>query len=526
MRELERDAMTWIGDDITVRALLEHAAAERPQDTFALFRGQRIRLGELDRGVNRVANALTARGIRAGDRVGVMLDNHADHARMFFALVKLGAVQVPVNTRLRHDALSYLLRQSDPALLIAEAHYRDAVDEARAGARSELPTIWRSEDAAPALGAARSQDLHFLTASAPDTPPPGEPRPGDVLGILYTSGTTGPPKGVMVTDKMHRACAAGAVLAADIHDGDVLHMWEPFYHVGATQVLIMALEHRITLAMMERFSASRFWTQCREVGATRIHFLGGILQLLLAQPPTSEDRQHDVRIAWGGGAPADAWRAFEARFGVQVRENYGMTEASSLTSANVSPRFATVGTVLPWFRVRIADAGGADVGVGERGEILVREREPGLITPGYFRNDEATRETLRGGWLHTGDHGFLDEDGYLHFLGRLKDCIRRRGENISAWEVEHVVNTMPGIEECAAVAVARELGDEEIKLFLRMVDGSAFDAEAVFRWCGEHLPDYQVPLYLAPIEAFEKTGTERIRKELLSRSVDDAWRRS
>jgi crotonobetaine/carnitine-CoA ligase len=320
---------------------------------------------------------------------------------------------------------------------------------------------------------------------------------------------------------MHRAAALASRLAAGVRDGDVMYMWEPLYHIGGTQVLILALEQRVTLAMTTRFSVSRFWDECREEGVTQIHFLGGILQMLLTRAPDARDRDHPVRIAWGGGAPPGAWRAFEDRFGVQVRENYGMTEASSLTSINDDGRFATVGRPAPWFEVRIEAEDGSTPGPGGRGEILVREREPGLITPGYFRNPEATARALRDGWLHTGDLGCLDADGYLVFLGRLKDCIRRRGENISAWEIEHVVNAMPQVEECAVIGVPSALGEEEIKLFVKPVESARIDPAGVFRWCEERLSAFQVPLYLAVVDGFEKTGTQRIRKETLSRSTGD-----
>lgn len=325
---------------------------------------------------------------------------------------------------------------------------------------------------------------------------------------------------MLVTDKMYRASARASALAADVRDGDVLYLWEPLYHIGGMQVLVLALEERVRLAMTTRFSVSRFWDECREAGATQIHFLGGILQMLLTRAPDPRDRDHPVRIAWGGGAPPGAWRAFEERFGVQVRENYGMTEASSLTSINTDARFATVGRPAPWFEVRIAAEDGSALGAGERGEILVREREPGLITPGYFRDPEATARTIRDGWLHTGDLGCLDADGYLVFLGRLKDCIRRRGENISAWEIEHVVDAMPEVEECAVVGVPADTGEEEIKLFVKPVEGATLEPERVFRWCEERLAPFQVPLYLEQVAGFEKTGTQRIRKETLSRATE------
>ncbi len=506
--------MPFVPDDVTVRALLERRVATDPHGRYLTFAGEGLDFAALDAGVNRVANALAARGIGAGDRVAVMMDNHPDHVRVFFALAKLGAVEIPVNTQLRHDPLAYVLTEGDPALVLADAGYAPAIEAAAAAGGRRAPLVWRGTDAPP------GERLADLVAAAPAHPPPGAPASDDVLTVLFTSGTTGPPKGVLVTDRMHRAAAIASTMAADVRDGDVLYLWEPLYHVGGMEVLVLALEHRVRIAMTPRFSVSRFFDECREAGATQIHFLGGILQMLLSRPPSARDRDHVVRVAWGGGAPPGAWRAFEARFGVQVRESYGMTEASSLTSINTDARFATVGRPAPWFEVRIAAADGTALAPGERGEILVRGREPGLITPGYFRNPEATARALRDGWLHTGDLGCLDGDGYLVFLGRLKDCIRRRGENVSAWEIEHVVDAMPEVAESAAIGVPSDLGDEEIKLVVKPVDGARLDPRRVFRWCEERLAPFQVPLYLEVVDGFEKTGTQRIRKETLSRATE------
>lgn len=513
--------MDAIRDDVTLRVLLERRAARDPGRTYLVHDGVRLTFGELDSAVNGLASGLAGHGVGAGTRVAAMLDNHPDVVCLLFALAKLGAVHVPVNTRMRGDPLEYLLGHAEPAMIIAESSYIDAVTAAIADPAVTL--VPRAAD-----GDALSPDIMDFTAlrAGPDVPPPGVPSAFDILTVLYTSGTTGPPKGVLVTDKMHRASAAASAMAADVRSGDVMYLWEPLYHIGGIQVLVLALEHDVTIALGSRFSASGFWREVRRSGATQIHFLGGILQMLLAQPPRADDRDHPVRVAWGGGAPPDVWRAFEERFGVQVRENYGMTEASSLTSINVDARFGTVGRPAPWFEVGIVSDEGGMVAPGLRGEIVVRERECGLITPGYFRDPEATTHAVRNGWLHTGDLGWLDERGYLHFCGRLKDCVRHRGENVSAWEIERVVERLEGVEECAVVGVPTEVGEEDIKLFIKPSRGAAPDSDTVFAWCTRHLADFQVPRYLAVVEEFEKTSTQRIRKETLPRITDDSRVRS
>ena len=506
--------MGFIRDDVTLRALLERRAARDPNRVCLVHGAGSLTFSELDAVVNRLANGLAGRGIGEGTRVATMLDNHPDLVCLLFALAKLGAVQVPVNTRLGGDSLAYLLRHAEPALVIAEADHVAAV--AAAVGDDAVPLVRRAGDlGAPSPGALDFDALRAASGALPA----GSPTASSVLTVLYTSGTTGPPKGVLVTDKMLRASGAASAMAADVRPGDVMHLWEPLYHVGGIQVLVVALEHDVTIALGGRFSASGFWREVRRSGATQIHFLGGILQMLLAQPPRADDCDHPVRVAWGGGAPPDVWRAFEERFGVEVRESYGMTEASSLTSINVDARFGTVGRPAPWFEVGIVDDDDAVLAPGMRGEIVVREREPGLITPGYFRDPEATARAIRNGRLHTGDLGWLDEEGCLHFCGRLKDCVRHRGENVSAWEIERVVERLEAVEECAVVGVPAEVGEEDIKLFVKVCPGAKLEPDAVFAWCARHLADFQVPRYLAVVDAFEKTGTQRIRKETLPRTT-------
>jgi crotonobetaine/carnitine-CoA ligase len=282
----------------------------------------------------------------------------------------------------------------------------------------------------------------------------------------------------------------------------------------------MAVQSRINLAMVERFSVSRFWSDVRQFGATHIHFLGGILALLLKEPPRPDDRDHPVRVAWGGGCPIDVWRTFEQRFGVPIRECYGMTEASSFTTQNLVGKIGSVGKPLPWFEVRISDDEGRALGPGERGEIRVREKVPGLIMKGYFNNPEATAATLReDGWLCTGDVGYYDEAGDFYFVGRQKDSIRRRGENITAFEVEKIANEHPAVAESAVVGVPNEISDEDVKIFLRLNTGLSLDPLDFIHWAETRMAHFQVPRYIAFVETFAKTPSERIRKEVLSRDT-------
>jgi crotonobetaine/carnitine-CoA ligase len=342
--------------------------------------------------------------------------------------------------------------------------------------------------------------------------------------ILYTSGTTGPQKGVMVTDRMYQTAARNAGIAAGVRPGDVLFLWEPLHHVAGVQTVILCLQQGVACAMVERFSASRFWDQVRRYRATQIHYLGGVLSLLLKQPERADDADNPVRIAYGAPAPPDIWTRFERRFGVTIHECYGMTEASSFTTINLAGKVGSIGKPVDEFEVRIVGDDHRPLAAGEVGEIVQRERVPGSLTKGYVNDPDATRTAFQGGWFHTGDLGWYDAEGFYYFAGRKKDSIRHRGENVSAWVVERAAASFPDVEECAAVGVPAETGEEEIKLFVRPAVGKQVNPAALIDWCAARLARYEVPRYVEFISEFPKTPSERIRKAELSRSVE-CWDR-
>jgi len=506
----------FFSDADCIPGLLAQCAAERPEHVYCTVGSQAITCAGLSKRVTRAAAALYAHGVRPGDRVAVMLAHHLEHVITFFALMRIGAVQVPINTHLRGSGLAHVLAHSEPALLIADDEYCDVLMDVPL-AQSRRAVVWRYASSREGM-----QGLSELLASEAPALPEIRLADSDLRGILYTSGTTGAAKGVLMTDRMYRAAALGSIWIGDITPGSVLHFWDPIYHVFGSEVLVLALMVPIRLAMVPRFSASKLWDEARAAGATHLHFVGGVLQLLLKQPPSDRDREHRVRIAWGGGCPQDVWQPFEERFGVRIREGYGMTETSSFSVINREGNVGSIGTPVPYFNVEVVDDAGVEVAPRVQGELRVSEREPGVMLRGYFRNPEATAATIRHGWLYTGDLGYRDESGFLYFSGRKKDSLKRRGENVSAWEVERVINEHPLVEECALVGVVNEFGDEDLKLFVKP-KGAAIDPAALVAWCAPRLASFQVPRFIAFADDFPKTPTQRIQKQFLSRSIDDCW---
>jgi crotonobetaine/carnitine-CoA ligase len=492
--------------------LFQGLVRTEPDRLFARFEGAPISFAMLGRQADALASALRRLGVARGDRVAVMLRNSPAALAVAFGLARAGAIWVPVNVQQRGEGLRYILDHSEPRLVVAEADLVGTIRQCGASLRG-------------ASVVAQGGELETLLASddAFAEPPPAA---ADCFAICYTSGTTGAPKGVQLTHAMLRFSGEGAALVSAARDGDVLFCWEPLAHIGGMQLLVLPLIRRVTLAMVARFSASRFWQEVVDTGSTHIHYLGGILQILLKQPPGPLDRGHGVRIAWGGGCAAEVWRPFERRFGIEIRECYGMTEASSITTFNDTRTVGAVGRPVPWLTVELRGEKGRRIDKpGERGEIVVRAHRPEALFSGYFRNPTASAKALRDGALHTGDLGSLDDEGNLLFLGRMTDSVRCRGENVSAWEVERVAAAHPAIEDCAMIGVAAEIGEQDIKLFVQPRGGAAIDAASLSAWLKERLAPFQNPRYIAVVASFERTPSQRIMKHKLSRALDDCWDR-
>ncbi|MFT3816782.1 MAG: AMP-binding protein [Rubrivivax sp.] len=505
-------AMPPVGDE-TLRRIMDRRASADPDHVLLKFQDRDYRFGEIDAMVNRVANALLARGLKPGDRVALMLPSHPDHLVAILALAKVGLVRVPVNTGFKGASLVHPFEAFEPRALIADAAYAEVLREAMPQPRVEM-TFWRG-------GAA--DDFAALLSHPDASPPPVEPAADDMIALTPSSGTTGAPKGVIKSDRTMRAGPMATLRLTGAQPGDVFLLWESLHHGAGVAVCIAAILQKLTLAMVEKFSASQFWDQCRRYGVTHVHYLGGVLPMLMKQPPRADDREHKVRIAWGGGCPPEVWEPFSQRFGVEMREGYGLSEMITFVTVNPQgPKFS-IGQPLSYFELKLLDEQGQEVPVDQPGEICVRSRVPGLQFLGYFRNEEATNAARRGEWFCSGDLARRDADGFYYFAGRKKDTVRRRGINISAWEVERVIGEHPAVAECALVGVPSELGDEELKLFVRRAEGAALPAAELVAWCKPRLPAFQVPRFVAFVDEFPKTPTQRIRKNELPRTTADAW---
>lgn len=497
----------------TLVQILENRAKSDPDHQICVWNGGALTIGELNEKSNRLANSLIALGFKPGEKVGVMMEQHVEHVIAMLALAKAKLTRIPITVSAKGDYLTLVLADADLSGLIVEEERRANLSESvNSTIRVVIPHD--SQAASDAKGS-----LRHLIASGKNERPPVETTIADLVAIHGTSGTTGAPKRYGKPDIALQVGALATLIVMEAAPGDRLLLWEPLYHGAGSHIVFAALMEKITLVMVGHFSASKFWDQVRQFDVNKVHYIGGILPILMKQPESESDHAHKVTIAWGGGCPIEVWEPFEKRYGVRINEGYGLAEISNFVTANRGGPRGSVGRALPYFELRVFNDKGEDAPVGESGRIMVRGvKKEYVAIPMDKRSDKYVN-----GWVETGDLGYLDKDGYLFFGGRGTDSFRRRGVNISAWEVERIVLQHPSVEECALVGVSSGLGDHDLKIFVKCKPGLTVQELDLIKWCEDRMPYFQVPRYVSFVDAFPKTPTERIKKAELSKSTDDTW---
>jgi crotonobetaine/carnitine-CoA ligase len=362
-----------------------------------------------------------------------------------------------------------------------------------------------------------------------DSPPEVEVSPYDPSVILFTSGTTGPSKGALLTHNANVRAARATCDLMEYRAGETLFNAFPLFHVNAryTSVVPALWLDDARLVLHDRFSASRFWDIMREEGVTAFNFMGALVMMLFKQPERPDDADNPVRVAYGAPAPVAVLERFEQRFGLQLIEVYGSTElAACLENRPSARKIGTCGRPSPDYEVEIHDEHDRPVPPGVVGEIVVRPREPHIMVEEYWGNPEATVQAFRNLWFHTGDRGRMDEEGWFTFVDRVKDAIRRRGENISSWEVEQVLNDHEAVAESAAIGVPSELTEEEVLVAVVLKEGASLTPEELLDFAQERLPHFAVPRYVRFVDELPKNHAQRIQKTVLrEQGIADAWDR-
>jgi crotonobetaine/carnitine-CoA ligase len=497
----------------TLWGMLESRARLGSDRPLVLFQGRVCTYGEAVVRAEAVALALSARGVGKGDRVALMATNSETYLLLLFALTYLGAVAVPVSPELNAAEAGYIFRHAEVAAVACTVA---ALPTARA-ACEELPSSpWFLLLDGQADSQVTFSDL-LRPSAAPDRP---HASPDETCLILYTSGTTGFPKGVMHSQRNFVLAGEAFVERMYLQPDERLFVVLPLFHINALfYSLGGALAAGASLLLVPRFSASAFWREAAAGGATEVNILAAVGNILTRRPRSEFVAGHRLRKVYGAGMSGETLEVFPSEFGVPTLiEGYGMTEVPGVCnnpfvglqkpgSIGCPARHPDHGRVFS--EMRVLDDDGRDVPVGRAGEIAVRSP---ITMLGYYRDVEATATGFRDGWFLTGDLGYRDADGYYYFVGRKKDIIRRRGENISAAEIDRVVAAHPKVLEAAAIAVPGELGEDEILVVAVPRPGEVLAAEEIAAWCTEHLAPFKRPRFFTQMEALPHTPSHRVAK--------------
>lgn len=503
---------------------LRRAAREAPDRPFIRMLQGSWTFRQVDQDSDRLAAGLRRQGVGRGDTVSLLLPNGIAFALAWFASAKLGAITAPVNTAFRGAVLASAVDLVQSRLLIVHASLLPQLD----ALRGQLATV---RQFVVVGGTPGPQDIAWEQLLQDDGPPPAPDPPAhfsDLCLLLYTSGTTGRSKAAMISHRYVLRQGECVVQGLGLRPDDVLYCPYPMFHMdSAIMTIAPALMLRAVAAIGERFSVSRYWDEVRALKATVFDFMGATLTMLWKQPPGPQDRAHRARLGWG--VPMPEWAPqFEQRFGCRLVELYGSTEMGAIifTPPDGPRRTGSCGRPIGPWEVQLQDEDGFPVPPGTPGELVVRATEPSVLTDGYWAMPEATLAAWRNQWFHTGDLLKADDEGWLYFVGRRKDMVRRRGENISAAEVEQVIETHPDILECAVYGVPSEMTEEEVMVSAVLRPGSTLEAAALCDWCASRMARFMVPRYVRFLRALPKTPTDKVEKfQLRQQGTAGAWDR-
>ena len=525
MAKAWRDPRVPAAVDCVLRPLLERRAAETPDKLFARFAdGSAWTYREAREAARRAAVGLRRLGVEQGDTVLSWLPNGPDALRVWFGLNYLGAVYVPLNLAYRGGILEHVVDNADARLIVAHAQLLPRLEPIPRARLTDAVVVGGTGSAIDGL------TVHDETALSPadaDLPPLArEIAPWDTQSIIYTSGTTGPSKGVMSSYLQLYSMGVESLFFIGSEDRCMVNL--PLFHVGGTAAVYAMLAKGGSISVVDAFDTASFWSTVRETGTTTAILLGVMAGFLAKQPPNPRDRDHPLRTAIMVPLGEDA-SSFSRRFGCDVYTVFNMTEISTplVSGPNPSP-VGTCGRPRSGVDVRIVDEHDCEVEAGEVGELIVRTDRPWAMNHGYFRNPEATARAWRNGWFHTGDAFRVDAAGNYFFVDRIKDAIRRRGENISSFEVETEVGAHPLVKEAAAVGVASGDGEDEVLVAVSLADGARLDPEDLIRFLLPRMAHFMVPRYVRVVDELPKTPTQKVQKHLLRTEgvTADTWDRA
>src|SRR5687768_7127986 len=501
--------------DYTLRGAFESRSQRDGGRPFMLHAGRTWSWEEFGASATKTARVFAARGVRKGDRIAVMARNHEGHVLALFALARLGAIMVPVNPEFGVQEARYVLHHAEVSGVIAST---DTLDTARAACAGLAVAPWFMLLDAERPGVPLLMDL---VQRAPPSALPADVTADETCLIIYTSGTTGFPKGAMHSQRSFVTCGEAFIQRMDLQPDDRIMIVLPLFHVNALFYSVAGtLAAGCSMAVVPRFSASTFWDTAVETGVTEVNVIDAIGTILKNRPRSEYRPAHRIRKVYG--ARQSYIDTLRDEFGIpHCVGGFGMTEIPGVTSVPVAGpgKPGSMGPLArhpdpdrPWAECRVVDDEGRDVGVDEVGELVVKTP---IIMQGYFRDPDQTKAAFRDGWFLTGDLVRRDAEGWYYFVSRKQAIIRRRGENISAAELERVIDGHPAVHEAAAIAVPSELGEDEILVAVSLKPGQACSAQEIAGWCRQHLAPQKDPRFVVFADELPHTPTHKVQKAAL-----------
>lgn len=515
----------------TITSVLSRAAKQFQNDIFLDFQGDKYSFSKVDQRATQLAHGLAQRNVVKGDRVGSILDSSLDAILLWLAANKLGAIHVPINTAYKGTFLSHQLASAGCKLLVAEDIYADRVFEvAQQLPQAELLIIrGKLAEKNNSLAVESFNDVFALTSEAIED----VNRPDDLCMLIFTGGTTGPSKACMISHNYACNLARQILKRENRGHGDVNWTPLPLFHLNATAGSILScMMVGATVAIFPRFSVSNFWPDVERSEATVVNLLGAMMGFIADAPDNEHSQRYFGKLKAVRGAPfpkalQEEWKR---RFGVRYAgsNGYGLTEAARVTSLpdgeDAPP--GSSGRVNEDFDVRIVDSDDNELPAGESGEIIIRPRHPHIMFDGYWNQPEETLKVFKNLWLHSGDIGKFDDNGFLYFVDRKKDYLRRRGENISSFEMETTLLTHPLIEEVSVHAVLAE-SEDEVKVTAILIKDAKLTEEELCEWSVERMPYFAVPRFIEFRTTLPRSPLGRVLKYKLREQgcTSDTWDR-
>ncbi len=518
-------------EENTLGRLIQEKGRIHKDRVFLYFKDETVTYEELDLKANQFAHGFMDLGVKKDDKIAIMMRNHPDFLYVWFGSSKLGVVEVPINTAYKGDLLKHIINNSDSKVLIIDSLFLDRLLIIRDDLTKLERIICHGEidrEISRSLPVPVSPFEEFFNHST--DPVEADIRPSDPAAIIYTSGTTGLSKGVVCPHNYYLHTGRLVARLRDANSKDILYTFLPLFHINAQLMTVLAAQvSDAQMVLSDRFSASNFWDDIKRFGATQFNYLGAVMTILSKQEPGDDDADNPVRIAFGAACPPDVMAHLEKRFGFICLEGFGMSEIGLAIHDDINYRkTGSCGRVLDdLFAVQLVDDDDLEVPVGAIGEIVVRPKKPYIMMTGYYNMPDKTLEAYRNLWFHTGDYAKIDEEGFYYFVDRKKDALRRRGENISSFEVERVINTHTKVLESAVFAIPSELGEDEVKANVVLKPGEDLSPVELIKHCDERMAHFAVPRYLEFVPELPKTPTNRIEKYRLREAgiTENTWDR-